>query len=111
MTNDDILTDQGGTVLGRSVNDRAILNVGSRADADIINVAADHAAEPETRLPRHLDVTNHACPRRNVCARREAWPDIAKRQDVCAVGAHDLWEKWQLFESGGFRQAEHQIHI
>src|SRR5262249_21435401 len=68
------------------VDDRAVLDVGARADADSVAVAAQHAAEPDAALGADVDIADHHCRRRNEGAGGDARLEIVERQDQAAHG-------------------------
>ena len=63
------------------MNDSAILNIGARADANLIDIATKHAAEPDRTARADFDVADHDCARRNKGRRVNFRHDAAIREE------------------------------
>ena len=59
MADGDVVADNSRTIFTGNVDHGAILNIGPFANADAINVASDHAAEPNTGILTDHDITDH----------------------------------------------------
>src|SRR5262249_20664298 len=77
----DVVADLGGVLVERDVDHRAVLNVGARADADRVVVAAQHRAEPYARQRPDLDATDDDRAGRDEGVGRDPWPMAAPRPD------------------------------
>lgn len=70
MANEDIFSNDSGIAARAikvrvTVDDGAILNVAARANADRVDIAAQHAIEPDTRLRANRDTADDLTTGRN----------------------------------------------
>jgi hypothetical protein len=54
----DIVAEEEGIFVAHYVEDAAVLNIGARADADVVDVAADDGAGPDAGVGADDDVAN-----------------------------------------------------
>src|SRR3546814_5369136 len=87
MADQHLLADQRGMALGFArlgriaVHDAAVLDVATRADADAVHIAPDHAVIPAARPRPDLDIADKARPGRNEGGGFDAWCLAAERKD------------------------------
>src|SRR5882672_3771361 len=76
---------------GRAVDDGAVLNVAVGADDDRRDVAAQHAAEPDTGILADLDIADDDGAGRDEGAGGDAWENAAIGQDERLHRARGTW--------------------
>ena len=64
------------------VQDAAILNIGARANTDIVHIATDHRAGPDRHVVAERDATDYHCAGVNISACAKLWLDLAEWADV-----------------------------
>jgi hypothetical protein len=96
MTEHDVIFENNGVSPFHNMDDAPILDVASRADADIIRVAAHGALKPYVGAGTYLDVPYY----RSIIDNESGWIDLriyaAKRNDhVCSPVPSSIFEKWR----------------
>ncbi len=77
MADGDIIAKNQRILIAHDVQHRAILNVGPRADANVVHVAANHRARPDARI-----LANH-----HVANDDRGWDDISRCRDLRVLAA------------------------
>src|SRR5256884_3509415 len=82
MADGHVIAQNQRILVAHHVANRAVLNVGSRADADVVHVPADHRTRPDAGIFADHHVANNHGRRVNVCGSRDlrvlatVWPDV-----------------------------------
>ena len=58
MADGDVVAEDERVLVAHDVEDAAVLNVGARADADVVDVAANHGAGPDAGVFADDDVAD-----------------------------------------------------
>jgi hypothetical protein len=61
--------------LRADMNDGQVLNVCPGADADVIDIASNHGAEPHARIFTDLDIADYYCVVSDKCGFVDRWRD------------------------------------
>ena len=95
MTDGHVGADMGGISVASdaagNVDDGPVLDIGARADADLVVIAADHHGEPDIRLIADLHVTDDRGRRRDIDILAEPRQMVAVGQDETALGRRGGW--------------------
>ena len=100
MANGHVIAKNQGPFVAHHVQDRAILNVGPRADANVVHVAANHRARPDARILANHHITDNDGCGIDISRSRDLRPLAAIGPDVGLMGhGYRLEDESELAET------------
>ncbi len=94
MANEHVVADERAESATRHMNDGPVLDIGARADADAVDVAASNTVEPEARALADLHIADHVRAGRDerafVDCRQDAaiWPEVPRHCHSTRLPGH-----------------------
>src|SRR5260370_34383703 len=82
MAHGHVIAEDERPFVAHDVEHSAVLDVGARADADVVHIAANHGARPDARILPNHDIADNHSGGVDISRFRDLWPLAAVGPDV-----------------------------